>query len=76
MLATEGWALNLPIQHGDTMNKARAPTAARSTCMRVCSLKLLVYAALSYWCMRPYATSACGLTLLVYAALRYKCMRP
>jgi hypothetical protein len=30
-----------------------------------------VYAALSYKCMRPYATSVCGLTLLVYAALSY-----
>ncbi len=32
-------------------------------------LKLLVYAALSYWCMRPYATGVCGLTLLyIYTA--------
>jgi hypothetical protein len=29
-------------------------------------LKLLVYGALSYKCMRPYATSVCGLTLLVH----------
>ena len=28
---------------------------------------VLVYAALSYQCMRPYATSVCGLKLLVYA---------
>jgi hypothetical protein len=31
-------------------------------------LKLLVYEALSDWCMRPEATSVCGLELLVYAA--------
>jgi hypothetical protein len=30
-----------------------------------------MYAALSYQCMRPEATSVCGLKLLVYAALRY-----
>jgi hypothetical protein len=29
------------------------------------------YAALSYWCRRPYATGVCGLMLLVYAALRH-----
>ena len=28
---------------------------------QVLSLELLVYGALSYWCMRPYATSVCGL---------------
>jgi hypothetical protein len=37
---------------------------------------LLVYDALSYWCMRPCATTACGIKLLVYAALSYQCMRP
>ncbi len=31
----------------------------------------LAHAALSYWCMRPEATSACGLKLLVYAAVSY-----
>jgi serine/threonine protein kinase len=31
-----------------------------------CGLKLLVYAALSYWCMRPQVTDVCGLKLLVY----------
>jgi hypothetical protein len=30
-----------------------------------------VYAALSYWCMRPEGTSVCGVELLVYAALSY-----
>ncbi len=35
-----------------------------------------MYEALSYQCMRPYATSVCGLKLLVYEALRYKYMRP
>ena len=35
----------------------------------VCSLPLLVYAALGYLAMRPYATSVCGLPLLVYEAL-------
>ena len=38
-------------------------------CMR--PLKLLVYEALRYWGMRPYATSVCGLQLLVYAAFSY-----
>jgi polyferredoxin len=31
-------------------------------------LALLVYEALSYYCMRPGATIVCGLALLVYAA--------
>ncbi len=31
-------------------------------------LKLLVYEALSYSCIRPYATSVYGLKLLVYEA--------
>jgi hypothetical protein len=31
--------------------------------------QLLVYAASSYECMRPYASSVCGLKLLVYEAL-------
>jgi hypothetical protein len=35
------------------------------------ALKLLVYEALRYQCMRPCATSAWGLTLLVHEALRY-----
>jgi len=30
-----------------------------------------VYAALTYQCMRPYATSVCGLQLLVCEALSY-----
>ncbi len=41
-----------------------------------------MYAALSYYCMRPYATGVyalcyeCwGLKLLVYEALSYECMR-
>ena len=34
-------------------------------------LKLLVYEALSYLCMRPDATCVCGLKLLVYEALNY-----
>jgi hypothetical protein len=29
-----------------------------------------VYEALSYWCMRPWATSARGLKLIVYALQR------
>jgi hypothetical protein len=33
-----------------------------------------MYEALSYDCMRPYATGVCGLTLLVYAALSYQCI--
>jgi hypothetical protein len=40
-----------------------------------CGLKLLVYQALSYQCMRPYATSVCGLKLLVYQALSYQAIR-
>ena len=32
------------------------------------ALKLLVYEAFSYWCMRPYATSVCSLKLLPYLA--------
>ncbi len=39
-------------------------------------LKLLVYAVLSYGCMRPEATSVVGLKLLVYGALSYWCMGP
>ena len=35
-----------------------------------------MYEALSYLCMRPYATSVCGLKLLVYEALSCWCMRP
>jgi hypothetical protein len=30
---------------------------------------LLVYEALSYYCVMPYATSVCDLQLLVYATL-------
>ena len=39
----------------------------------VCGLKLVVYAALSYYCMRSEATATtvCGLKLLVYAALSF-----
>ena len=41
----------------------------------VCGLKLLVYEALRYKCVRPCATSVCydcmGLTILVYVALSY-----
>jgi hypothetical protein len=48
----------------------------RSEATSVSGLTLLVYAALSYWCMRPYAASVCRLQLLVYAALRYYGMRP
>ena len=32
---------------------------------------LLVYEAVRYECMRPYATSVCGRKLVVYAAVRY-----
>ena len=49
----------------------------------VWGLKLLVYAALSYYCMalsyqymRPEANSVWGLKLIVYEAWRYWCMRP
>ena len=42
----------------------------------VCGLKLLVYAAFSYLCMRPSGTSVCGLQVLVYAAFSYECLRP
>jgi hypothetical protein len=31
----------------------------------------MVFEALSYQCMRPYATSVCGLNLLVYETLSY-----
>ena len=34
-------------------------------------LNKLLYAAFSYLCMRPSATSVCGLKVLVYAALSY-----
>jgi hypothetical protein len=37
---------------------------------RRCVLKLLVHEALSYWCMRPSATSVCGLKVLVYDAFK------
>ena len=49
---------------------------ARITVYSVSGLKLLVYQALSYWCMRPLDTGVCGLKLLVYEALRYWCMWP
>ena len=35
-----------------------------------------MYEALSYQCMRPYATSVCGLNLLVYEALSYYQIEP
>ena len=35
------------------------------------NLKLLMYEALSYMCMRPSATSVSGLKLLVYEASSY-----
>jgi hypothetical protein len=41
----------------------------------VCGLRLLVYEALSYKCVRP-AASVWGLELLVYTILSYWCMRP
>ncbi len=34
-------------------------------------VQLLVYEALSFRCMRPYATDVCCLTLLVYEAFSY-----
>jgi len=34
-------------------------------------LKLLVYEALSYECMKPKGASVCGFKLLVYEALSY-----
>jgi hypothetical protein len=37
---------------------------------------LLVYAAWSYQCMRPWATSVWGLKLLVHATVRHWCMWP
>ena len=37
---------------------------------------IIVYEALNYSCMRPWATCVWGLKHLVYAALRYFCMRP
>ena len=42
----------------------------------VCGLTLLpLYAAVSYCCTRPYATTVCGLTLRLYAALHNCSMR-
>jgi hypothetical protein len=40
----------------------------------VWGLELLVYAALSYWCMGPYATSLRGLRLLMYELLVYEAL--
>ena len=51
-------ALKLDIACGATLTPSR-------------DLKLLVYEALSYTCMRPSATSVCGLKLQVYEALSY-----
>ena len=34
-------------------------------------LTLLVYAALNYECVKPYATNVCGLELLVYEPCSY-----
>ncbi len=42
----------------------------------VCSLRLQVYAALSYYCISPQATSVYGLKLLVYEALSCECVNP
>ena len=50
--------------------------AATSAKDLICGLKLLVYSAFGYQCMRPSTTSVCGLELLVYAALSNWCMRP
>ena len=46
---------------------ASAPHPGESQVTSVCGLKLLLYAALSYYCMRPKAPSVSGLKLLVYA---------
>ena len=37
---------------------------------------VLVYEALSYECIKPYATSVWGLELREYEAISYECMRP
>ena len=42
-----------------------------ATAQRRSGLQLLVYAALSYKCIRPLATSACGHKLHVCEAFRY-----
>ncbi len=47
----------------------KASSFTCSTSVR--GLKLLVYEALSYECMRPPATIAGGLKLLAYAAVSY-----
>ncbi len=55
---------------------ARASRARSCWCHWCMRLTLLVYAAVSHYCMRPYATGVCALTLLVYAAVSHYCMRP
>ena len=50
--------------HAQAFSQAKRATS-------VCGLKLLVYEALSYECMRPSATRVGGLGLLVYEALSY-----
>ncbi len=66
-------ACEFNLSHDEEMDRVLAveqvlrPTAHQS-CTSVSGLKLLVYEALSYSCMRP--------KLLVYEALSYSCMRP
>jgi hypothetical protein len=63
--APRWWTLPLFLTQSKRETHSTTP-GARAT--SVCSLKLLVYAALTYWCMRPSATGVCSLKLLVYEA--------
>ena len=65
--AAEGAAVSV----AEALRCSDVDAAARLNLFRPAGLQLLVYEALSYWCMRPSATSVCGLELLGYTALRY-----
>jgi hypothetical protein len=59
---------------GGKSNRGRGLVCGICYGQRSCSasaLKLIVYAAVSYQCMRPYGTSVRGLKLIVYEALSY-----
>jgi hypothetical protein len=70
---THTYKLSLSLSHTHTHTPLRKTLLAHNQIhlVNVCDLKLLVHEALSYLCMRSYATSVCGLKLLAYEALSY-----
>ncbi len=66
MVSRIAYALNMSILWKPLIKRPSLPLYSLMQ-SRVCG----VYAAFSYWCMRPYATHVSGLTLLVYEAFSY-----